>query len=63
MKTFAWFLSLTVSFEGQNKHGSSRAPVLLMLSWYKEIQTEAERERLKKLVGGGVPRAPVILKH
>ena len=56
-----WLLSLTASYDRQNRHGSSRAPVILMLSWYEEIQTGVERERLERLVGGGPPHAPVIL--
>ena len=52
-----------VSYDGQNRGGSSHAPVILMLSWYKEIQTRVERERLERLAGGGLPRVPVILKH
>ena len=61
--TLVLALESAVSYDGQNRRGSSRAPVILMLSCYEEIQTGVERERLERLMGGGPPRAPVILKH
>ena len=61
--TLVLALESAVSNDGQNRHGSSRAPVILMLSCYEEIQTGVKRERLERLMGGGPPCAPVILKH
>ena len=66
MKTLATLvlvLESAVSNDGQNRRGSSRAPVILMLSYYEEIQTGVERGRLERLMGGGPPCALVILKH
>ena len=56
MKTlFTLLLALesAVTYDGQNRRGSSRAPVILMLSWSEEIQTGVERERLASGEGGG----------
>ena len=63
LSTLVLALESTVLYDGQNRHGSSRAPVILMLSYYEEIQTGVERDRLERFVGGRLPRAHVILKH
>ena len=63
LSTLVLALESAVSNDGQNRRGSSRAPVILMLPWSEEIQTGVERERLERLVGGRLPRAHVILKH